>query len=146
MNGSRRSLPQLRQGRGDPVARPHRDDHRRDLGVGPEEPRPRPASGARAVDAEQYGCAGDPPAVQQLGDRDEPGLPPGALVATNIDGQLGGLPQLIGQADLAQLAGQHAGPLERDKAAALDLQHPLEQRLDPRPAVDRDRDDRKVLR
>ena len=107
--------------------------------------RARAAAAAGAVDAEQHGRAGDPAAVEQIADGRERRHAVDALLAADVDGELGRLAELLGQLHRADLAGEQPRALERDQAAALDLQDQLEHRLDPLAAVDGDRDDRQVL-
>jgi hypothetical protein len=56
---------------GDLRARADRDDHHRHVGVSREELGAGPSAATGAIDAEQYGGAGDPPSIEQVADRRE---------------------------------------------------------------------------
>ena len=98
-----------------------------------------------AVNAEQDGGAGDSAAVEQVADRDERGRAVHALLAADVDRQLGRLIKLFGQLERADLSGQQPRALERHQPAPLDLQDDVEHRLDAIASVDRDRDDRQIF-
>ncbi len=136
---------QLGQDGGDLLAGADRDHHRRHGGVAGEEFGACPAPAASAVDAQKHGRAGDTAPVKQVGDGRKRGRPQRALLAAEVDGQLGRLAQPLGQHDLADPAAEQSGALQRDEALALDLEHARERRLDPRARVDRDRDDGQVF-
>ena len=131
---------ELGQDPADLLTRADRDDHHRDLGIPAEEGGPLAAAVRGAVHAEQRGGAVDPAAVQQVADGDEGGHPVGPLLAAQVDGQLG---LLVGSRDSGVV--QQPGTLDRDQAGAVQRQGRAEQFLDPRPGVDRHRDQRQIL-
>ena len=69
-----------------------------DLGVAAEERGPLALAVRGAVDAEQRGRAGDAAPVQQVADGDERRHPVHALLAAEVDGQLGRLVQVLAAA------------------------------------------------
>jgi len=103
------------------------------------------ASAVGAIDAEKDGRAGDAAAVEQVADRGERGGAVDALLASDVDGELGRLVELIGQLERREVTREQARAFEGDQAASFDLQDRLEQRFDAVAAVDRDRDDREVF-
>ena len=62
-------------------------------------------------DAEQDVGAEQAVATQQLDDGDERGAPAHALMATAVDGELGGVMKLLGQRHRPDLPAQQAGAL-----------------------------------
>ena len=87
------------------------DDHHRDVGVSAEEPGAFPVAVRGAVNSEQCGGAGDAAAVQQVADRDEGGHPVDPLLTPDVHGQLGGLVELLGQADAVGRHRSAIGPV-----------------------------------
>ena len=54
-----------------------------------------------------------------------------AFLSADVDGQFGGLVQVLGQHDRADLAAQHPGPLQGDQAGLLHCPQLVEHCLDP---------------
>ncbi len=81
----------------------------------------------------------------QLAQSHERRPPIDAVLPTEVDRQLGRLVELLWQLHRADLAREQTGAFECDQSPALDLKQLLEQRLDPRALVDRDRHDGQVL-
>src|SRR6185312_8266983 len=143
LQGEQRAAQQraeLGQHPADLLARADRDDHHRDLGVPAEEGGPLAAAVCGAVHAEQRGGAVDAAPVQQVADGDEGGHPVDSLLAAQVDGQLG---RLVGPRHGGVV--QQPGALHRDQAGAGQREGRAEYRLDLRPNVDRQRDQRQVL-
>ena len=141
MSGSASRARSSGSGGGEALAGAHGDDHQRHLRVGGEEARAPALAEGGAVDAQQHGGARDAVAVQCVDDGDvrRPAARP--LAAPEVDGELG---LLAARAATTRGVG-HACALEGDEAVAAHRHDLVEQRLDARPRVDRDRDDRQVL-
>ena len=118
----------------------------RDVGVAREELRALPHAVRGAIDAEQHGRAGQSVLAQRLDDRHVRRPPAHAVLAPDVDRELGRLMQLVGELDGADPSSEHAGALERHQAVAGDRLDVVERGLDAPARVDRDRDDRQVLR
>ena len=145
ISGRRSSAPSSGSTRPMLLARADRDDHHRDVGV-PGEERARAARAVRgAVDAEQHGRAGHPVPVQQVADGDEGRHPADALLAADVDGQLGGLVQVLGQRDRADLAASIRARSRVTRPVCCTVRSSGEHRLDPGPGVDRHRHHRQVF-
>ena len=84
--------------------------------------------------------------MEQITHRREGRCPIDPLLATDVDGQLGRLVQLLRQSDRADLAAQHPRPLQGKQRAMVDLDQIVEKRLDPLSLVHRHRHQRKILR
>ena len=148
---------ELREHVRDAFGRPDADDHHRHIGIACEEPCARATAPARPVDAQQDGRAGDSSAIQEVAYRDESGPAVDALLASDVDRELGLFSELVrehhasrgveraARRGRAELARHEPRALERDQSAPLDLHHGLEHRLDPGSRVDRDRDHGQVL-
>ena len=142
---AREQRGQLARGRCDRLARADGDDHQRHIDVAAEEARALPDAVDGAVDAEQDRGAGDGVALQQLDDRLVGGPAADALLAPDVDGELGRLVQVLGQADPADAPGEHARPLERDQPAGGQALDRRQDSLDALAGVDGHADDRQVL-
>ena len=87
-----------------------------------------------------------PCATQRLDDRHVRRPPAHAVLAADVDRELGRLMQLVGELDGADPSSEHAGALERHQAVAGDGRDVVQRGFDAPAGVDRDRDDRQILR
>ena len=124
----------------------HGDDHEWDVGVAREELRALAHAVRGPVDPEQHRRAGQSVLAQRLDDRHVRRPAAHAVLAADVDGELGRLMQLVGELDRADASREHAGALERHEAVGGDRCDVVEGRLDALSRVDRDRDDRQILR
>jgi len=142
---------ELGQHPADACARADGDEHHRRPGVAAEERGPLALPVRGPVDAEQRGRPGDAAPVQQVAHGHESRHPVHALLAPQVDGQLGLFVHLIEQRHRLDLAGcgvaaQQPRPLQGNEPGPGDPRGRVDQWLDPGAAVDRDRGERQVLR
>jgi hypothetical protein len=153
LDGEQRAAQQraeLGEDRAEPFPGADGDHHHRDLGVPAEERRPFPAPVRGPVDAEQRGRPGDAAPVEQVTDGHEGGHTVNALLAADVDRQLGLVARPVARRDRLDVRGadvvaQEPSPLQGDETGSGDLGGRLDQGLDPGLAVDRDRGQRQVI-
>jgi hypothetical protein len=133
-------------GGGDVVAVADGDDHERDLGVAPKEPRALPEAVSGAVDTEQDGGAGDSELVEEVDDGEirRSSLQP--FLAPDVDRELGLLVPALVQFEVRDPPGQHAGTFEGDEPVVEQFCDFGQGALDASAGVNGDGDDGQVLR
>ena len=129
----------------DPLSGPDGDQHHRYIGVASEQPRARSTAATRAVDAEKDTRPSQAAAVHEVTERNVGRSVTCAILASEIDRQLRGLPKLIGQLHLPYLSGQQPRPFKGYEPATLDLKQLLQQQLDAGALVDGDRNNREIF-
>ena len=99
-------------------------------GLRPEKGGALPLTVGGAVDAEEYRGAGKLSPVQQITHSDVGGHPADAFLAADVNRQLDGFVQIIGQHQRPDVVTQQPGTLKSEQAPLFDGKHRVEQRLD----------------
>lgn len=131
--------PELGKSHSDPITGPDRDDRNRDIGNTAEELSMLTSPPRGAVDSGQDGRAGDVAPVQQFAGRLEGRDLVDTVLATEIQGQLGGFARVLAKPDRIYLAREKPCLPDCDESWAGQPRHLLEHCLDAGPGVDSDR-------